>query len=465
MDAETFATSGCPSYLEWYLCYDDPARRDWIDGMERRRHPEWDPLQKQKWDFFYRPVPALIGRPQRKRIHALEAEVLGAQARLRRLKVRLTAALAVAGLAAALVALAEARLALIPVLLAAVAGLAFRIEKAKIDQQIASTQQLIASLENEIAKLRRQIPEAPEATVVEGWLGEELRAMERRCLAEILNEPVDERTLEAKIRHEAICDEVRGLLIRGWGLLQPDSMRGPMGSEKTGLHRVLEEIGPGIATWRRGSNGQPIYRVLYLQYIFLLDKNINIYGFFYDFVTRKQYGRRSETYQYNHISNYSIRETEIAQPDWVRPMDLAPALVHELFGKEVNAFALAASSGSCLRCVLVDDVVVQVMNSWLNADEKYSRLEQLSAQGEQDRERERSRLLAATFGDRAAVDAYFRRREQEDEEIRKTLRELQEREHSSLADQSMGTARKVLQQVRLRLESYAELPDREARSA
>ena len=64
MENDKFEVSGLPNYLEYYKCYHDQARDEWIDGMELRNHSEWDDRQVGKWLFFYRPIPSLVGRPQ-----------------------------------------------------------------------------------------------------------------------------------------------------------------------------------------------------------------------------------------------------------------------------------------------------------------------------------------------------------------------------------------------------------------
>src|SRR5262249_32674971 len=135
-----------------------------------------------------------------------------------------------------------------------------------------------------------------------------------------------------------------------------------------------QEIGSGIATFRSGPDERPIYRLMYLQYVYLLEKNINVYGFFYDFVTRQQYGKRSETFQYNHVSNFSIREVELEEEAWVGGLGLGAAFTGNLFGKEINAFSLTVAGGASFRCVLVDDAVVQGMNEWLKQQEKWMEL-------------------------------------------------------------------------------------------
>ena len=100
---------------------------------------------------------------------------------------------------------------------------------------------------------------------------------------------------------------MRGILIDSWGLLQPTSQKGPLGREGTGLRTARNALEEKIATWQAGSTGVPYFRLLFLQYIFPLEKNLNICSFFYDFVTRRDFGKRLETFQYNHITNYSIR--------------------------------------------------------------------------------------------------------------------------------------------------------------
>jgi len=152
--------------------------------------------------------------------------------------------------------------------------------------------------------------------------------------------------------------------------LQQPTIQGPFGVEKTGLERIRRDIGAKIATWWYSNTHHPIFRVLYLQFLYLLPKSISVYGCFYDVVTREHYGMRSETFHYNHVANFSINAAELEVPDWLQELHLPESFMKNLFGQEVNVFSLTVSSGTHFRCTLIDDAVIDAINCWLRQNEK-----------------------------------------------------------------------------------------------
>lgn len=368
----SFHTSGKPDYLEWYQCYSDPSKDGWSDGMEYADNSNWDSRQQAKWNFFYRPVPSLVGRPQKRKIQKLKRAINQTEEELLELKnsIFLFTILAVFLFFLSLIFISTILGFLVPIIYFIFMPKKFSRRKEILEVKLHN-EPIIKSLEEEIEKLKSQIPDRTEYKEIESYLREELKAMELKCLSEVVNAEVDEDTVDRIIRHEPICEDVRGLLISGWGLLQPTKIKSSFGYEKTGYSRVVNDIGNNIATWRSARGKSPIYRVLYLQYIFLLDQNVNVYSFFYDFVTRKQYGKRNETFQYNHVSNFSIKEVELEETELPENLKLPKYLAQSLFNKEINSFTLAVSSGEHFRCVLIDDAVVEGMNEWLDLEKMY----------------------------------------------------------------------------------------------
>lgn len=366
-----FYTSGKPDYIEWYKCYSDPSKDNWSDGMELFNNPNWDSKQKAKWNFFYRPAPSLVGRPQKRMIKDLENDISNLTYDRGELQKLLIGA-GISAIALVFISFFSSLYILLFTIIGSVIFFPSRYNKWKeLLNDIEHKNSDIKSLHEEIEALKKQISERPSNKEMESYLQEELRSMEIKCLSEVVNAEIDEDRMDEIIRHEPICDNFRSLPIMGWGLLQPPTLRSAFGIEKTGYNRVVGDIGNNIATWRSTQKNNPLYRVLYVQYIFLLDKNINVYSFFYDFITRKQYGKRSETFQYNHVSNFSIREMELEEKELPENLNLPKSLKQSLFNKEINAFTLAVSSGENFRCVLIDDAVVEGMNEWLELDKMY----------------------------------------------------------------------------------------------
>lgn len=462
-DQDRFPTSGRPTYLEAYKCFFDTGQRRLIDGQELKDNEgSWDEKQRAKWHFFYRPVESAIGRPQRRRVTKIGKQISRNTRKLEQLTMHLWRDLALCFLGAIFVGLAWGPALVIAPLVIAL----FRIPHARSQRRELATrnEQLgteSAQLEVEIEELRKQVVTSPpSAEEVEGWLAEEIRAMERKCLAEIINTRSDDPRLFEAVRHEPVEERnnpygLHGLLVAGWGLLQPSSVSGLFGKERTAVRRIAREIKGRIATWKHGSTGQPLYRVLYLQYIFLLEKNINVYGFFYDFLTRKQYGKFSETFQYNHVTNYSIRQVDL-DDDWAAELKLEAISESKLLEKEYSAFSMAVSSSAHFRCVLSDDTVVDAINQWLEADEtlrehhEHPGATASRSNGGSGPREDGEHGVDGEDGEDEGGDSFDGMTEEEKEAI---LRELAEH-RDKLEEQDVHLARRALQQVREEVENY-----------
>jgi hypothetical protein len=403
MSQDRFDFSGHPNYIEWYQCYNDLASKDWLDGMELKLHKGvWNERALAKWNFFYRPFRPVVGRPQKKMIGerraaigVSRAEIEGAQRgiaeeqeRIRKLMIYL----AIAG--TFLVAIGvwfgtiTEWLIIVPALGALIVLGEFakkrNLAQGKIDELekkiklhtgiIKKNEKEIKLLEDEIQFLVKQIPKPESTEKIEGWLREEIADMELACLSEFVGTTVTRDDVDKHLTQDFGDPRVYGLLIDSWGFLQPTALKGPLGRESTGLGRARDELKRFVATWQVGGASGPIFRLLFLQYIFPLKRNLNICSFFYDFVTRRTYGKRLETFQYNHVTNYSIREVETEEEPWVQETGLT-TLSGLFTGKTLRALTIAVSSGNHFRCVLVDEDVVDVLNAVLRQEEKYRILE------------------------------------------------------------------------------------------
>ena len=159
----------------------------------------------------------------------------------------------------------------------------------QVNQQsgvVRQNEREIELLEGEIRHLLGQVPESVKAVNIERWLAEEIAQMELACLGDFLSKMITLDNIAEHIQHDFGDPRVKGLLVDSWGFLQPVSQKGPMGIESTGLGKAWDDLESHVATWQIGSNGIPVFRVLFLQYIFPLERNLNICSFFYDFVTR-----------------------------------------------------------------------------------------------------------------------------------------------------------------------------------
>jgi len=246
--------------------------------------------------------------------------------------------------------------------------------------------------------------------------------------------------------------QVRSLLIDGWGLIQRAKIEGPFGVEGTGLRPAWRKLGKGISAWRVGSEGQPLFRLLFLQFVFLMPKNINTYSLFYDVVSGSRFGCRSETFQYNHVTNLASRSVELDEDGWIAKLKLPDFFSKFLFEQEHRAFGVAVASGAHFRCVLTDEQVVEGLNEWLRAE---VRLKELSTLRDDDHEKEgvqdrRAYNVGADPAAAADTQAWLHASQ---EEASKAAAELRER-IELLKRNSVHNAQRAAQEVRRRLENY-----------
>lgn len=445
VEENVFPTSGKPNYLEWYECYRDLSKDHWIDGTDRLKLK--NSCQKKKWDFFYQPIRALVGRPQKRMIQVLVNQIREHESEIAKYDV-LIGTVAAAGVCLSFVSFFfNFYVGFFFFLAAGLFCFDTYINKEKILHLLEGNQETIGLLKDEIQSLKNQIPERPHPDVIEEWLIDEFKSSEEKALSDITHADIDSETIGDFIRHEAISrNGVRGLLLDCWGLLQPQDTPSPFGLESTGFRRVVEDIGSDIATWGVKSNDAPLYRVIYMQHIFLLDKNINVYGFFYDFVTRKQYGKRAETFQYGHITNFTINEVELSAESIGDRLGVSNALMKSLRGAEFNAFTLTVSSGVNFRCVLTTEAVIDGMNRWLEVDEEYKQVKALQTE-DLDEECDKNKNL---------LDVKLSKKWDVDDKDGLNLDDIESEllfKKMELEDLGTSMADKVLHQVRLRVES------------
>ncbi|MCY2950447.1 MAG: hypothetical protein NTU53_00520 [Planctomycetota bacterium] len=391
-----------------------------MDGMEPYGGDDagkWDDLSMKKWNFFYRPGESRIGLPQKEMIQDNETLLFHLQYEIsssRRHLTDKTAAikkrliLEAAGSAVALIAalVAWAPLAMVPIIFIGVRAAAFALAKAKLEKAMQkniadlteAAQKLHAeneALNGEIRELVSQIPTPPSPEEVQAWFDREIQTMEQKLLSDVVAADIDEHNIGDYIRHEKVANsKVRGLLVDGWGLLQPAFVSDSGGDQRaTGKRKVIELLDENIMTFRQGTGGNVLFRVWYLQYIFLLDKQLVVCGFYYDFIRQKTYGQVSESFSYQHVTNYSLREGDLEKPEKLR---LPPGL-QAMFQKPANEFRLVVASGAQFKCVLVDDSVIDGMNAILKQKSEQVQADAGKVAMEQLVQAERDKLLKDGF--------------------------------------------------------------------
>lgn len=446
-ETDMFPTSGKPNYIEWYQCYRDPSKDTWVDGMERLKLSNDE--QRKWWDFFYRPVRSLVGRPQLRRIYLLKNEKKKLEVDIKEQK-DLLFIIGVAGLIFATGSLLySVYVSIFFIFASGLFCLDTYLNKSKLSVLLKEKHGLIKLLEGEVSSLLKQVPKTPSKREADDWVKEVFQLSELMALREIThNHNIEYENIADYIKHPPISDNgVKGLLIDCWGLLQPREINSPYGLESTGYNRVIDDILGNIATWRVKSDGSPLYRVIYMQHIFLLDKNINVYGFFYDFVTGKKYGKRKETFQYGHITNFSINEVEFNDDSMSQDrLGISNALIEGLSNTTFEAFTLTVSSGVNFRCVLTTETVLESMNDWLELEKRHKEIKILQSNNPSEEIVENEDLN----------DEDLKKKWDVSNEKGLNLEELESEvviEKMKLAKRESNIVDKVIQQVRERVES------------
>jgi hypothetical protein len=140
-----------------------------------------------------------------------------------------------------------------------------------------------------------------------------------------------------------------------WAFLQPMSNKEKLGFERTGIKDITDDIKYKISTYVKGNSKiTPFYRVWFIQFVYILEKDegINTYSLFYDFITKKQYGNKSQTFKYNHIANLSISEIKLKSNDVYKNLNISSELIEKIYKKDFHLLTFAVSSGESLHCVI-----------------------------------------------------------------------------------------------------------------
>ena len=157
-------------------------------------------------------------------------------------------------------------------------------------------------------------------------------------------------------------------VIPTWALLQPSQRVSIDGEETVGINKVFKEIGGRVASWRNVKNGKTFFRLWHLHFLFFQEKNIDIVSVYYDFISKRPYNVYMETYQYNHITNYSYVELDISglrDSIIIKNINLPENLTDNIFSNEVKALSFSSSSGSYYTCILPDRDVAIGLEKWL----------------------------------------------------------------------------------------------------
>jgi len=159
-------------------------------------------------------------------------------------------------------------------------------------------------------------------------------------------------------------------IIPSWALLQESKQKVDNSTlmRKTGICLAYDKIENKVTSLRIDKNGNPFFRLWYIQFLLFNDKNLILITFYYDFVTKKPYSEHIELYQYNHITNYSYSNEDMTymKDDFViQESNLPKELQDKIFNNETKIISLESASGSHYRCVLPNEEIVDKFSTWL----------------------------------------------------------------------------------------------------
>ncbi len=373
-----FSFSRFSNCIEDYRCFFNPGT-GYITGQELKEiKQKGDEEAKKKWLYFFPVDIEEVGKSQKQEIASREREICTTKYSIDKERQNFSNKAVFFGILSFV-----AIVILFPLILVTLGILAFhyvkyRSAKSTLENRIAQKNREISILKDEIEFLLKQVETFRDKEKIENLLKNEVKKLELKAISEITSENIDSETQLNNYIKSQQTDKyfgVRSLLIDGWGIMQPFKIRGVGGDlESTGLQRIIEELGERSLAVGLDTKYNPIFRLYYFQFIFLLEKNINVASFFYDFIQRRKFGSKLETFQYPHITNFSIRDTEMEEFQIKGLGQLMRSIVDDnpqvtdIFLKyTLQAFTLTVASGAHFKCVLVDEVVRNGLNKWFEA--------------------------------------------------------------------------------------------------
>lgn len=379
---DCFPKSGERSRVEYYKCFYDPSKLEPITGQELldlESRGELTDEMRSVWLFFYRPYNygKIIGKVQRESIERLEREVCTLDEK-KSLNILLLWLGFFAGVLLFFFTLGSMGMYLagIPLFY----SFTRYYENDGIFKKIFKKKMIIDDLSAEIDCLLNQQREMLEARL-------EKDEIENKFWGDVV-EIEDNYLKDAGELATVIPDFYKNVtdisgeyffgakpqypVVLSWGLLQSSlkSNSDISSRQRTGLKLASEDIKGNISTWRSVGGDKPMFRLWYIQFLFFHNKNLSLMSFYYDLITEKSYSEQIETYQYNHITNYSYNDEDLhyMRRDPVikkRKHKIPEGLTTHIFGNKVKTISLSSASGMNYRCVIPDSEVKDGMNRWL----------------------------------------------------------------------------------------------------
>lgn len=443
--------------LEDYQCFYNPAT-GYVTGAELLKiKKEANEKAKKKWLYFFTVDEEAVGAPQKLEIFFREVVISLIEDSLKEKQTYfLIRAIPTAIVMIILLLFIFAPLTLIPLGYLGFLGVKFFFPKLKLDKKIGEMQNEITKLKDEIEQLLNQVERFNDAGEIEAMLKKEVKRLEFKSISEVVHSEIDRDDLLDSLIESDHTDRyygVRSLLIDGWGMMQPYHIQNSRGEfEKTGLNRVINDLGINSLAVGLDTESNPLFRVYYFQFIFLLENNLNVVSFFYDFIHREKYGRKQESFQYPHVTSFAIRESEMdesqvnALGELMRPMFSDPNIPNIFLKQDFQSFSLSMADGSRFKCVLVDEVVRNALNEWFKAIDAAKEFLKLDPNDPKLKEK-------FTFNgvfNKEKMEEYIKQKKIEMEEKRKLYQTIKQNY------ENVSKAREALKEVSSGVERYAK---------
>ncbi len=139
---------------------------------------------------------------------------------------------------------------------------------------------------------------------------------------------------------------LKGVLIRGWGLVQPRSV---------GKDRLMQEHPEWVYAWKVGRDGKLRHAVYYVQLLYFADNLLAASGFFYNFIEGLQRGKqRAENMEYPYRNIVGVQD-QPERNDGLREIASGKDVL------ETTLFQLKIVNGESIRIALTDEQVLKLM--------------------------------------------------------------------------------------------------------
>lgn len=378
-----FTFSDTPSSIYDYQCFDDQSSKEPITGHEfQKNEHNWNYQQKQIWHYFNRPYNYgyRIGGKQKQEIKIKEELIISKSGDRSLLRIAKYLSFIILG-TTILYSFFQGSWGL--VIVSTVFALITLFKLGDINNQITQASKVKQRYQDELNHLLAQHDEILDNMLSQRkvlkifW--EKVAALEAQLHSQYFpgtpkyssSDFYSRLNSDLKTLNERSLDHhPLNPVVLSWGLLQPSSRSFEDKRQATGMKAAAKDIKEKIAVFRYMTDGTPLYRLLYVQFLFFKERNLNVISLSYDFLTEVDYNISVDTYQYNHITGTSYSEEDISYMHEQGTLEelgvsLSEQLLKRVYGSQVKVISFSSTSGNSFRCVLPDKKVTKGLADWL----------------------------------------------------------------------------------------------------